>query len=691
MADKKPVPKPKKEPQPGKFVDPLKEWEGEEKEDAAESRNRLRKAQDKITSSSDELARLMREVNKPGISHSERMLYLKWIAEAKSKKRDSEAEVKKTVAELASGQHLQQQAKLRAVALTEFLKQQDKKLGAAQKQSLKELQSKLDQMMSAKLTSKNHRQVSDLVDEIETLVQILPDKLQKTFAERDRRLDELLEHQEAARKLLLEQRQAMVDFTKRVGIGLFKNTIGRVGVGEFNINNLVRLGVGGYRAGKAAYSAVKQARDALIQRRDAKRVLAAVSRGQASVGQASPLIKQNAVVTDEAVPKNLVGSAQILQFPGQHRGGAANDDKTPSRSIKTYVAETHNFRIRLLRSIEDQTKKIKEGAADAGAGLLAGLSGLLESLSTKVLGGFKSVVKDLLIGSLPTLLRTVIGGLLSPLGVVVEGGAAASYLAAQQLKDNPQLREQYAKNDPTGMLSALSGDQGIASSIIDQAQGNASVFSRKTWSDSWDKLSNLWNGQESMSDNMKRIYAPESYARLQAQRKANAPVPLSKSQSKMAALSMEYFAKTGKQLNLGDQLPQAKSVSLPGASLGDVGSNNVSQADQVTELKRLGLLDKYGMDASVSGGKLSLRDRSDYPSAQPVATSTVPVANATTLPVDTTDKAPSAASTRPTSTVPPIQIKKASPQSDSQRNGASTIPMFDSSDGFFLAINSGLF
>lgn len=487
---------------------------------------------------------------------------------------------------------------------------------------------------------------------------------------------DLIERQEEARKFFEEQRKATRALMRNIGFAIAD----RMGFGHFTLGNALRFGRehlwGKYdeKTGEGRDSTLRRVRNYLRKRSEAKGVLAR------PVGL-SPLTSNNAS-----------NSGSELDY--------TEGSKSWVGKFKEYVTDSKIFHRRLLNKTDkdsDSGNKLLSligslGGAIKGAlgwivkggwitAIASLLSGFVKDLIAKLPGAVSAAWEILKkgAGAVANAGRAAAAALGTPAGAAVLPVAALSALAVLGAKEkerieanpnDPEFKDNaYAKvlrGEASSVKQAGAQNQRAALKVLQPGAASEYLTAGPDASGKYlggytkEQLEAMAKGQ---AVDLSGSSVVSTSKQVQALTGSSAPLlnQMDKStRGNVEAMAKEYLAQTGKSMNVGDSFSSVTAAD--GKSAGLAFNPGTAQS---AELRNLGLLGKYGFDASPSGRAT--------PSASEV-TPAQPKSSVIVLPPEQR----------------PAQYPGKGSMQPGLRMGVQDIPLFDLNAGDMLAVNLGV-
>lgn len=685
-----------------------------------------------LAAAKDLLSELNRQMASPGLGRQGRVVLAKAIADAKKDIARLEREAKDVMKTMHDQQRMQMDIIFKLNALRTQVNRKD--LDPEVTKLLAQNEKRLEQLL-VKTRNVDLESMGELLKEIhesQKAIEEMPEEIVDALADRDAVLEKILERQDEARAFLLDQKNSLRKFRKDIRdsiVGLGVKVADRIGVGPLTLGNAGRALRSVYRAGQYGLKTVKAVRDSRL---DPSKEAAK----EDGVGRQS--------ITDKFF--EYVNSTRLFQKwimrSGDKKDGA-------NKSLLSFLPS--------LKGLLGSVSKLF-GAGGVIGSIIGTLGGVLGKKVLPMLGG---------------LLR---GGMrvLGPLGAVASAFAGGHFIGTKvyEMFSEPigkAVDYFFLKNHETGktglqetfdaamakgneiytkttdaikagkdkvvnaVSSAWTGAKDMAGTAIDAGRSavgsgidaatsaatsaGAAVSSAASQAYNSDTFTGraarglVTKGAEALAGGAKvrdwigKIFSAGGNVEVDGLNPSM--------QKNMVSMAQEYYAQTGKKLQLNSayrspekqaelyrRLPKGRAAP-PGRSLHEYGFAFDTQSAQGNELAKMGLLSKYGFDRPIKGEpwhvqpkgmNVSAAKAGLYSADSPVheggqATST-PVAQSLTPtePSVRSQPMPSAGGDskhagagRGTRTMQP-----------SSRMGVSDIPSYDTSDGHFLAANLGL-
>lgn len=582
------------------------------------------------------------------------------------------------------------------------------------------------------------------LDELLDRVDSLPDQWKDAFSSEDSKLDKVLKRQQEARDFVKGQNDAIKKF--------MWNVADKVGIGAFNIGNIVRTAI----AIKNTPKAIKDKYNSITSR-----VVAA---------------KDYAVKT---VQMRKLAKDSVLESPEDptlHVDFKRKSEKEQKKLIEKYTAATERFRSRMLDKIGKKNKKKegKEGKEDPSfldsfkdlfgkGGFIKSLLGMAARVSGVALAGAvgywvgskvwekiapwvgekfnnlsgldeagRNVTRTVVLNTPDNYSRakSLTDSLQRP-GTKVSG-ADQDWLA-DYYKDNSKQADNMSVYSPSANMLARTdrvstgglarSDRALDSMYLNQAQayqgtssagqGRGSINPDPVSLDSPTaspasyvspiQTKPVSTGSQIMSDWMGKTLTKNGSVDVDG---INPGM-----QSNMVNMSKEYFDRTGKKLQLNSGFRSVEKqaelyrtmpkgmAAAPGTSLHNFGLAVDIPSAQTNELRNLGLLEKYGFTRPIAkepwhvqpvGVSVAAAKAGVYSADGP--------ANQTAMAMSSRPSSQNVASAEPRI---PVMSSDGTPVSSGSggsvgtigagnKTSASSVPMFDTSDGLLLAMNNGI-
>lgn len=718
----------------GKFVDPLGKWIDDlpsfkdlESETSGGTKNKKTKGKSDperglqdilvkdVDKAVDKIAMLIKMQSSVGLTRSERYRVQQELARARKAFDEVNKAANKVADELKANRRLEAEAYAKLNRIKTFRAQKGHEAGYDQDTilALKQTEESLEQFLKAMKvfgTGKNsededvRKHMVASMDKLLDRVWSLPDEFQEAFKKDDSRLEQILKNQAEAKQFVQKQNEALAKFAMRVA--------DRVGIGSFNLGNLIRGGKAVYNFGKAVANAP---RVAMQKFRDIKD----------RIGQGRQFISH---------------SMEMRRMAKADPDELMSVDGDQASTLKDYVSSTERFQRRLLDKIgRKKSGQQKNGQPDDG--LLKGFTDLFGAggFIKKLLSAAAALTGVAIAGAIGYWVGTKIWEKIAPwvqdLNDKLSGNDAVGKLITSPVTLNTQDNFARAKSIHDALKTPGSKVTGADQDFYRQFNfSNQNVDLDKPYAPSAgiqkiNQQTQKTTGDFSRLDRQTGAAIATTNPISTKAYSTNSKVSdwvgktISKSgdvdvdglnpsmQANLIKMSQEYYEKTGKklQLNSAFRSPEKQAelfrtmppgmAAKPGSSLHNFGLAFDVQSAQANELQNLGLLDKYGFNRPI---------KKEPWHVQPVGM-TVAAAKAGIYSAD----GPAHQDGNVASAVPQSQsVASAEPRipvsggadastpgagggggggilSGGSKNSASDIPTFDTSDGMLMAMNIG--
>jgi hypothetical protein len=755
----------------GLFVDPLDKWDDEapdlpgapETTGKGSKPTRSAKVREEakqilihdVDNAAAKVEKLIQKLAKPGLSRAERAEVNKALAEARRAFLSIQQSSNKLSLELKETRRLEAEA----YAKINRLKTWKANAGNAgltpdQEKQLEQTEDMLRNFIKATNVYRNgdnhkdedvRKEVFNKLDMLVDKIGDLPEYVQDMFTDEDKKIDLMLKRQQEAKDFVAKQNKAMKNFMWK--------TADRMGIGAFNLGNLIRGGRAVYnlpKNAKAGYSAVKD-----------------------KVSETRAYVKKTLEM--RRLAKSPIVGDDELEAAGNGRGPGANDQKKASSVLERYSQASERFRRRLLdrfgkkkdnKPKPEEDKSMLEGMRDffGKGGFLRSLLGVVAKVSAVAIAG----AIGYWVGSkVWEKIAPWVGEKFNNLSGLDESGRNATrqvVLNTQQNYDNAKSIETRLSQVGTANSVTPTEKDFLASYYKDNAaqakdmstykpsaamvkineQRSTGGFARTDRAASVAAASVASVAAPGVSPASSTVTLPDNGAGAGrgsvnpqvAQPSAITPVStggqvsdvIGKTlqvsgnadvkglnpalQSNLVNMANEYYAATGKklQVNSGFRSPKdqeklfksmpAGMAAKPGSSLHNYGLAVDVQSAQANELHNLGLLEKYGFVRPIqtekwhmqpAGVTVAAAKAGVYSADSPAHQGGTQVAQAKP---DTVSVA-SAEPRIPVTTSGGTAVGSGSggsvgTMSSSSKKSAADIPTFDTSDGMLTGMNLGV-
>jgi hypothetical protein len=755
----------------GLFVDPLDKWEDEDpplkggpttsgsgskdptKHDKFRKQVRDVMVND-VDKAADKVEKLIKQLTKPGLSRVERAEVNKALVEARKSFLKLTQASNKISLELKDSRRFEAEAyaklnrlrTMKANAGTAGLTQEQEKQLEQTEQMLKDFikTANIFRQGDNHLNEDVRKEMQNKMDQLIDNIGDLPEYIHEMFDDEDKKIDLLLKRQQEAKDFVKGQNEALKKFMWK--------TADRMGIGAFNLGNLIRGGRAVYNLPKnikAKYNAVSDK----------------IGSARAYVAKTIEMRKlaKSPIVSDEELQSAADG--------GQTRdlGDKKPGDEKTAGMLERYAATTERFRRRLLEKFGKKKDKPK---VEEDKGLIQGMldffgkGGFLKTL----LGVAARVSAVAIAGAIGYWIGTKIWEKIAPwVGEKfnnLSGNDAAGKDATRAVVLNTRTNYDQAKDIETRLSqmgtanSVTPAEKDFLASYYKDNSAQAKDMSKYQSNKNLDKINERQStggfaradrassatpvGAPSPAASSSEVTLPDNGAgagrgsvnpdvvqpssiipvstggqisdsigkSIQLASGANVEGLHPALQSNLANMANDYYLATGKklQINSGFRSPEEQErlfksmppgmAASPGSSLHNFGLAIDVQSAQANELANLGLLEKYGFVRPIASEKWHMQPAGVtvaaaksgvYSADSPAHQNGTQVATASPSSLSVASAEPRI----PVSTSDGGVIQTGSggtvgTMSTSSKKSASDIPTFDTTDGMLTGMNLGV-